>query len=134
MTAWEEELELIAQDRTVFQEEDGRREQIVYQKFPECEDGWVESQLNAALAFGSCQFAVRMLHGPLKKMIDGMLNLLLDLFGSLLSGLLTYSKGFTTKPRKYASIPRDARSMSHAFGRPRTGLSRRSKMSASLSH
>lgn len=74
MDAWDDELELIAKNREVFEEEDGRREQIVYQKFPECEDGWVEIQLNAALVFGSCQFAVRMLHGSLRKMIDGMLD------------------------------------------------------------
>lgn len=66
------QLELIAKDRDVMEEEDGRREQIVYQRFPDGEDGaWVKEEMNAALAFGSCQFAVRMLHGPLRKMIDG---------------------------------------------------------------
>lgn len=82
MTSWDsqgedgiKELELIARDREVIEEEDGRREQVVYQAFPQSEngEGWVKEEMNAALTFGSCQFAVRMLHGPLRKMIDGTL-------------------------------------------------------------
>jgi hypothetical protein len=73
MEAWDDELALLAQGREVVEGPgEWGREQVVYEKFPECEDGWVESQLNAALVFGTCQFAVRMLHGPLRKMIDGM--------------------------------------------------------------
>ncbi|KAE9978306.1 hypothetical protein BLS_000727 [Venturia inaequalis] len=67
------QLELVAKDRDVMEDADGRREQIVYQRFPDGDgEDWVEEEMNAALAFGSCQFAVRMLHGPLRKMIDGM--------------------------------------------------------------
>lgn len=70
------QLELVAKDRDVMEEEDGRREQIVYQRFPDGDgEDWVKEEMNAALAFGSCQFAVRILHGPLRKMIDGMLVL-----------------------------------------------------------
>ncbi|TID26363.1 hypothetical protein E6O75_ATG00856 [Venturia nashicola] len=69
------QLELVARDRDVMEEEDGRREQIVYQRFPDGDgEEWVKEEMNAALAFGSCQFAVRMLHGPLRTMIDGLHN------------------------------------------------------------
>ncbi|QDS71157.1 hypothetical protein FKW77_010029 [Venturia effusa] len=67
------QLELVAKDRDVMEQEDGRREQVVYQRFPDREgEDWIKEELNAALAFGSCQFAVRMLHAPLRKLIDGL--------------------------------------------------------------
>lgn len=122
MDAWDEELELIAHDREVIVDEEGKREKFVYQKFPACEYGWVESQLNAALVFGSCQFAVRMLHGPLRKMIDGMPPLSLynsRIFTLSTSKLLTRLQDSTTTPRRFLLRRRDAGSMSHACGKIR---------------
>jgi hypothetical protein len=59
-------------------DENGRKEAVVFQRFPEGMNKWTESQINATLSYGCSQFAVRMLHVLLKKLIEGMWALLLS--------------------------------------------------------
>lgn len=100
------QLELVAKDRDVMEKEDGRREQIIYQRFPDREgEDWVKEELDAALTFGSCQFAVRMLHGPLRKMIDGIFILSIAVCSSgcntnIITGLNSETEEICFQPQR----------------------------------